>query len=315
MNTYKTQPTLKKKARKMSVLAAGIIAAASMFLPMQRANACTGAEQIGMAGAGGEVLADNAHAVYWNAGGLLANLKQPEATYCHTFKNDGGNLMIRYDNVFSLATPIGKKGVWGTGAMYIDSCRDAYQSADKEIWNILKIAAGARVYDNKQTKAFIGAGIELSKIKDIKASTATNYISADLGAVAIRQSAIFEGDELRIGVLGQSIINVRPSISETIKNFGGKGKLTGALTDYDIFNIKNLREIRLGIRQSLETKIGKISLEAGTGNRDMMESSALGVAWESPKKGSKISCAYMKTKDEKTQIEGKGILLEFTKGF
>ncbi len=310
-NRIKNAAKYAGKAAK-SLITAGLIYAAALT-PMQRTEACTGAEQIGMAGAGGEVLADNSNATYWNPG-LLVNVKKPEFSYCHNFKNEAAKWNIRYDNTSSFGMPIGTNNTFGIGCAYIDSIRGGNFNGKniKEIWKSVLLSAGAKIYEKKQTKVLTGITLDYDRQINIDGSSKTinESLGADFGLAAILNSAIFNGDEFRAGVLYQSSSgNVRPAISETIENFNKKGKFTIAASLYDSLEKSIIDSLKIGLRQSLETSIGNINLESGIENLGLKPVNSLGVGYESPSKSFGIDASYNWFGTVKSGM------LEFTKRF
>ena len=278
----------------------------------QQLFACVGANQIGMSGAGGEVLADNSSACYWNAS-LLKNLKQPEISYCHSFKNELAKVIVRYNEVFSCGMPIGTNKKIAIGGMYIYSDRTISNFEKIEVWEMTMFSVGIEAYRKAQTKILTGATIGLNHLRQPLSNVDKYFLGVDFGFAIIGESAIFKNDEFRLGGLYQgSSGNVRPSISETIPNFGDKGRLTGTVSIYDFFESGGMRHSRLGIRQSIDTTIGNIALETGVTKRQLspsMDSKSFGLSYEPKSESYKISIA------RHNYLESRTTLLELSKRF
>lgn len=286
-----------------------IIVPILFFLPLSL-FACVGADPIGMNGAGGEVLTENSKAVYWNPG-LLSLVKRPEVSYCHSFKNDEAKLVTRYDDVASGAMAFGRVGV---GAMYIYSIRGIPHEAYEE-WKSFLCSAGFQMYKSEQTMILAGmtTGIKETRSKTAFKKDKHERGQMDYGIAILKKSYIFKNDVFRIGTLFQTTsLNVRPSFSETIPNFGNKGEFTAAISFYGATGPEIYDVTRYGIKQILETGVGYFGFEAGmsefNSDNEFFER-AFGISYEPLSESFKISLATIQ------YDEAQSLLIDFAKRF
>lgn len=242
IHSVKPQDNIKpmKKNKWLSKIGAVALAGLTLINGYSKSEACTGARQITMGGAG-ITICDDSHAVYWNQA-MLPFLKNNEVSYTRLNDPEENH---RYDNVGTVALKLNDR--IGIGMQYIESDQLISKSqfvkegdtilgtdtgegmhtskytvdhAKIEHQEWVKLAIGVKVYDGEKWKIGLGCAVTpkktirkveriynlFDKSKIIRTFNTGNTIKSnstdyEISFLAERKDAFRDGDLFRMGAL------------------------------------------------------------------------------------------------------------------
>jgi hypothetical protein len=276
-------------------------------------QACTGSKQHAM-GDTGISLCDNANTVYWNQG-RLALLKNPEVSFLQKI---GEKDNFRYGQVANFAMPIGENA--GIGVQYINSQtkNTNLYGTRTEDWQWVKLGAGVKVYDAKDSRVAIGAAITPKIMKEViqynpewangkKIENKKSTFDFEVSACIEGDNTFVKGDTLRFGCLMRSFGDFEGRHPEGYRPEGSYifptkiGDTTGAFGWYNLGGVKDENgNIGGGVRAGIEQKIGKkIALRAGYIDYGVNKDITFGIGFQ----GDKFGVDLNSSKERNNSIE------------
>ncbi len=241
----------------------------------KKAEACTGARQIGM-GSAGVASCEDSHAVYWNQA-RLPLLDEAEVSYTQQI---GEKENARYDNVLSLTSPINER--LGVGVQYVMSSKGTLNRDKwKEDFDWIKFALGYILKDGRTNSPSswthsIGGAItpKIIEFRERKNGQETLYkesiVFYDISCLAEKTDMWINEDKLSLGILIRTgriaeedeedafRLAIRPGACYRLPNRFGDFTISA-----EYYGVKGAAGPRFGIEQVIGNEKRNISLRAG----------------------------------------------------